>query len=194
MSTNFRTARAAIFAIVCVTLATVGHAVAGETSVAPWAFVVGLGGTTLFAWVLAGAERSLVTIMGGMLGGQFVLHSLFMSARPGPAMDHATGRVVGAMPVHQGHGGLAMTLAHAGAAVISAWWLRRGERAVWRLARRTVAPVRALLALLASRPVTVPAVPVLARTPEKARRPARTALLRHSVIRRGPPPVSTVVA
>lgn len=198
MSTQpvLRSTRAAIFAAVCVSLAAAGHALAAHTAVATWPVAVGFAMVYGVAWTLGGAERSLVTIMGGLLGGQFVLHSLFMSATSGmsgtvgPGMDHS-------VSVAHGHPGgwSAMTLAHVAAAVISAWWLRRGERAAWRLARwaATAAsrPVRMLLALLGSRPQPALAAPVSSRTAAPSRAP-RNRLLRHVVVRRGPPFTSTV--
>lgn len=197
MSTQpaLRSSRAAIFAAVCLTLATAGHAIAAQTAVSVWATGVGFAAVYAVAWTLTGAERSLATIMGGLLAGQFVLHSLFMAATAPAghtsAMDHATGHVT---MTAGGHGGAVMTLAHGAAAVVSAWWLRRGERAVWALARRATAlasrPVRMLLALLEYRsPVAAQAhVPGRTSAPSSGPRPR---LLRHAVVRRGPPSGST---
>jgi hypothetical protein len=58
------------------------------------------------AWALTGTERSLATILGGLLGGQFMLHSLFMSAaaRPGGdggAVMHLTTAAVGPFARHE---------------------------------------------------------------------------------------------
>lgn len=201
MSTQpvLRSTRAAIFAAVCVSLAAAGHSLAAHTAVASWTVTVGFAMVYVVAWTLGGAERSLATIMGGLLGGQFVLHSLFMSATPGmsgmsgaagPGMDHGAA----VAPGHAG-GWSTMTLAHVAAAVISAWWLRRGERAAWRLARwaATAASrrVRTLLALLGARSQPALAAPVSSRTAAPSRAP-RDRLLRHAVVRRGPPFTSTL--
>ncbi|MFV2172648.1 hypothetical protein ACFHW2_13670 [Actinomadura sp. LOL_016] len=199
----FRAARAVVFATVCVTLATAGHALAAREAVPGWAVVTGFGGVLAVTLLLAGHERSLPTIAGGLLGGQFALHALFAKATwtAGAAMrEHAA---------HAGHtaqaaapdgsifaGGCGMTLAHAVAALLAACWLRRGERAAWSLARRIAAaadrPVRMLLALLAAEPAApaprAPVVPVAGAVP-----PARRAL-RHQVVRRGPPVRSSAPA
>lgn len=192
-----RTTRATVFAAVCVMLAAAGHAAAGETATL-WGMGLGFAGVLAVAWVLTGAERSLATIGGGLLGGQFVLHSLFVSLTPRPggggaAMHHA---MAASPSAGSGHGGAAMTLAHVVAAVVAAWWLRRGERAVWALARRAATlasrPFRALLSLLNPAAVAAPAAPVRLRTSFAWVRPGRSPL-RHSVIRRGPPSCSTVL-
>ena len=184
----FRMTRATVFAAVCVTLAAAGHAAAGHTMIAPWTIVAGFGGALVVSWALAGTERSLATIAGGLLGGQFALHTLFVAgmAEPGSSMGHQ-GMVSG--PVQDGHGGLAMTLAHSGAALICAWWLRRGERLAWALTRRAALlaawPLRALATTLARWPVL--AGPVRVLIPAVGQRRPRSPLLEHSVIRRGPP-------
>ena len=96
-----------------------------------------------------------------------------------------------------------MLLGHLAAAVVAGWWLRRGEAAGWRLARVTVqlaetlarthsAPLRTLLALagallrglLGTRTDRTPAGTAGDAAPWRL---PRTALLRHQVVRRGPP-------
>ncbi|PYC76120.1 hypothetical protein C7C46_23175 [Streptomyces tateyamensis] len=96
----------------------------------------------------------------------------------------------------------AMLAGHLLAALVAGWWLRRGEAAVWRLVRlsgraaarelRTLAaPLHRALALVAAvlRGLLAPAEqagPVRRR--ERGERWLPTALiLRHSVVRRGPP-------
>lgn len=193
----FRTARAVVFATVCVALATLGHDLASHEPVPGWAVLAGFGAALAVAVALAGHERSLPTIMGGLLGGQFALHTLFASATEG--MRHCdTGAQAGhaaAMPAMHGSG-TSMTAAHVAAAVVAAWWLRRGERAAWSLARRLASaadrPIRLLLALLliepVERPARTPVVPVAAGVIATGR------ALRHQVVRRGPPPRSRALA
>ncbi|MGI5324250.1 hypothetical protein [Actinomadura nitritigenes] len=206
-----RTARAVVFATVCVALATLGHDLASHDPVPGWAVLAGFGGALAVALALAGHERSLPTIMGGLLGGQFALHTLFASATEG-MRDCGTAAHAGHAAAHAGqaaahaghaaatpamHGsGTSMTVAHVAAAVVAAWWLRRGERAAWSLARRLASaadrPIRLLLALLliepAERPVRTPVVPVAAGAIATGR------ALRHQVVRRGPPPRSRALA
>ncbi|WP_406200895.1 hypothetical protein OH807_20505 [Kitasatospora sp. NBC_01560] len=91
-----------------------------------------------------------------------------------------------------------MLAGHLAAALVAGWWLRRGEAALWRLLRITASaarerwatPLRTVLALAAA------LLRGLLGTPGPARRfGARGgesplpggALLRHSVVRRGPP-------
>ncbi|TMQ96178.1 hypothetical protein ETD83_21660 [Actinomadura soli] len=222
---GFRTARAVVFATVCVTLATAGHVLASGTAIPVWAVLTGFGAVLGVTLMLAGHERSLATILGGLLGGQFALHALFTGAAdpinpPAAALQdpalraaalhqagmHQTAVPDAAMagsdilvPVAHAAGGTTMTLAHTVAALIAAWWLRRGERAAWSLARRVAGAadrpirlVRLLVALLAVEPATAP--------PWIPAAPATTALmsvgraLRHQVVRRGPPPRSRALA
>jgi hypothetical protein len=200
----FRTARAVVFATVCVTLATLGHDLASHEPVPGWAVLAGFGAVLAVTLALAGHERSLPTIMGGLLGGQFALHTLFARATEG--MRHCDGAAqAGHAAAQAGHAaaapamhgsGTSMTVAHIAAAVVAAWWLRRGERAAWSLARRLASaadrPIRLLLALLliepAERPVRTPVVPVAAGVLATGR------ALRHQVVRRGPPPRSRALA
>jgi hypothetical protein len=192
-----------MFATVCTLLAIAGHTAAGRAAVAPRATVVGFVALYLMAWVLTSTERSLATILGGLLGGQFVLHALFAAAGArAAAMVEAShsmrpGMVPGAMtarPVDDTlAGGPAMTIAHVIAALVAAWWLRRGERAAWLLARRTAAlaayPLRALRSLVALADLAAPATASAPDRPAETSRLIRpmTLMLRGAVTRRGPP-------
>lgn len=189
----FRLGRAVVFTTVCLTLATIGHSLTSPAAVPGWAIIVGFAGLLVVAGVLAGHERSLATIMGGLLGGQFVLHSLFANASA-PVEHHVQTDM--AAPAHGS--GPGMTLAHVVAAVISAWWLRRGERTAWALTRRLAAqvgrPVRDLLAVLlaAAEPVAPPVRTPMRRAPVPIGPTGR--VLRHEVVRRGPPHRSRALA
>ncbi|CND45338.1 Uncharacterised protein [Mycobacterium tuberculosis] len=225
----FRTARAVVFATACVALAVLGHVLAGGAAVPGWAGMAGFGAVLGVTLMLAGHERSLATILGGLLGGQFALHTLFTAAAPHPApampampgmpgmsamAHHATGMYAPAMhapavhaamsggtdavaaPAAHDASGLVMTLAHCVAALVAAWWLRRGERAAWTMARRVAAaadrPVRLLLVLLAIEPAASPRpVPVVPATAAVA---AIGRVLRHQVVERAPPPRSRALA
>jgi hypothetical protein len=174
----FRLSRAVVFAAVCTALAVIGHTTASHGHVPAAAVAAGLAGLTVVGAVLAGTERSLGTILAGLLGGQFVLHVLFTAAQHGQHLAHQPA-------VLASHGTRAMTLAHVTAAAVSAWWLRRGERAVWRLARKVAAtavrPWRALLTSPAPLPARYrhPIADTVTGPPEH--------LLRHILTRRGPP-------
>ncbi|HEU5161158.1 MAG TPA: hypothetical protein VFU43_29450 [Streptosporangiaceae bacterium] len=208
-SAPIRPARAAMFATACTALAVGGHVAAGRDTVAIRAVVAGFAILYLVAWVLTGTERSLATIVGGLLGGQFLLHALFAAASTSAAPAGALVRAHAMRPLppsgaaaagsatlaaETGGGGLAMTIAHVAAALVAAWWLRRGERAAWTLARRTAAlaayPLRALRSLVALVDAALSPDSLLAPAgPYDTARPHRPASVpaRGPVTRRGPP-------
>ncbi|WP_033324199.1 hypothetical protein [Actinomadura atramentaria] len=192
-----RAARAVVFATVCVALAASGHAAAGGDAPPLRALTTGFGGALLLALALAGRERSLPTIAGVLVGGQYALHCVFSGAAAGGMLGHHPAPV--AAPVPMDHDTRpSMTLAHLAAALVSAWWLRRGERAVWGLARRAAGAARParLLGVLAavleaiSARLAPPPSPwaVLDVLPPRA-----VSELRHDVVRRGPPAVSVAL-
>ncbi|MDH6577833.1 hypothetical protein [Kitasatospora sp. MAP5-34] len=101
----------------------------------------------------------------------------------------------------------AMLGAHLAATLLAGWWLRRGEAAVWRLVRGTAdaasaaahayaAPLRAVLALFAAVEGGLgharPAPTRQHAWPGGYWRLPSPVLLRHSVIRRGPPAAPAV--
>jgi hypothetical protein len=199
-----RPARAAMFATVCTVLAVAGHVVAGRATAAPRAMVVGFAALYLVAWVLTGTERSLATIGGGLLGGQFMLHALFAAAAPAavPAAEvggHSMRSMPATGPGDGADGGLTMTIAHIIAALVAAWWLRRGERAAWTLARHTAAlaayslrALRSPVALVDAASLDAPLVPGGPYDTAPQIRPT-SAMLRGPVTRRGPPFGSTAL-
>jgi hypothetical protein len=166
-----RLTRASAFSAVCVALACLGHLTASGEPMSPWAVCVGFLAVLGVANLLTAHERSLPTIAGGLVGGQFALHTLFVTSQchPHPVVVHGSGSRPG------------MSAAHLLAAVAAAWWLRRGERAVWTLARR--AWIRPLV-LSDGRRTAVEPVRVVSGT--TAAPPAVT-LLRYVHVRRGPP-------
>jgi hypothetical protein len=175
----YRAARAVVFATVCLGLAITGHIMASRATVPPAAAAGGLAVMTAVGATLTGTERSLLTIFTGLLGGQFVLHALFAAAQNGQHLAHGTA-------MSPSPGGTTMTLAHVAAAAVSAWWLRRGERAVWRLTRRIAAAVLRPAGALLSSPLPLSAGARLWAVPAGTVEP-HSDLLRHVVIRRGPP-------
>jgi hypothetical protein len=182
----YRAARAVVFATVCVGLAITGHMMASGAAVPPAAVVGGLTVMVTVGVALGGTERSLPTILASLLGGQFVLHALFAAAQHGQHLAHG-----GTAPSSSGGG--TMTLAHVVAAVVSAWWLRRGERAAWALARRVAAAVVRPARALRPSPPPRPPAPRLWTVPARPVAP-RSGLLRHVVVRRGPPSAPAALA
>jgi hypothetical protein len=197
-----RLGRAGVFSAVCVALAATGHGVVSGAPVAPWALIAGFAGIMALSVTLAGHERAFPTILGGLLGGQFMLHVLFSATGPetlAPAPIPVPGAVhadhhLTVLVAH--HPRLSMILSHYIAALLAALWLRRGERAVWTLTRQVAAlagrPARALLTAAARTtsiigPVRVPV------TATVTVRPAGR-MLRHALLRRGPPLRSTALS
>ncbi|MFI8237527.1 hypothetical protein ACIF83_09755 [Streptomyces sp. NPDC085866] len=190
-----RSLRAAVFAAVCVLLAAAGHGLAMGDMPPLWADAAAFLGVFALGWTLGGRERSLPGIGAAMLLTQAGLHVAFDAAHRSGGADRAHAMHMASMP---GHSMVAMhahstphattahaTLAHLLAALVAAWWLRRGEAALWALLRRAVAFVPGLVAWWRDAPLPAPAgrIPSLPAGPEPPRRPT----LRHAVSRRGPP-------
>jgi hypothetical protein len=186
-----RLARATMFAAVCVTLTLLAHVSASREPVPAWAVGVAAVAVVAVAAMLAGHERSLATILGALLGGQFCLHVMFAAVQPDAVhLEHADAAASTALSAQVGMGqsGAGMILAHVATAAVSAWWLRRGEQAAWSLARHLAAlavfPLRRILALFGVRPVCGP---VRIRPHERRVPRPECAVLRHTVVLRGPP-------
>lgn len=200
-----RSARSVLFAAVCVGLATAGHSAVAQEGISLWVAGAGFTGVLLITRMLAGVERSMATILGCLLGAQYALHSLFTATArhaahtaaacapgAGTHAHHTPHLLAGTHTPHR----LTMTAAHVAAAVIAAWWLRRGERAVWGLARRVAAVAAARLRTLFS--LLSPGSPAYGSRPGTAGRhepvwPGGSAL-RHTMAGRAPPAVSTAPA
>src|SRR3954470_7947553 len=112
----YRAARAVVLATVCTALAIPGHVMPSHATVPTAAAAGGLAAMIVVGIALGGTERSLATLVGLLLGGQFVLHAMFAAAQYGQSLGHGGGMAASA-------GGTAMTVAHVGAAALSAWWL-----------------------------------------------------------------------
>ncbi|MGW0706484.1 hypothetical protein ACWD4G_11080 [Streptomyces sp. NPDC002643] len=74
---DLRVLRAAVFAAACVVLAGAGHALASCATIPLWSLGAGFVGVFAVAAVLAGRERSLLSIAALLAVGQTVLHTLF---------------------------------------------------------------------------------------------------------------------
>lgn len=208
-----RAVRTAVFAVVCVTTAALGHALMSARPLPWWALGAAFGVTGAVAWWLAGRERGAPAVIGATVVAQLGLHSLFGLAQAstptvmrgvhGAAhmadMAHLSavssglgpgaGMGIGQMELaRSGHGSLGMFLAHAVAALVCGVWLWRGETAACRLARSVAAVLFAPLLLVLTALVltgrTLPARPVA-----DGGRPVRLrgVRLQYTVSRRGPP-------
>ncbi|MBB4932224.1 hypothetical protein F4561_003044 [Lipingzhangella halophila] len=139
--TLFRLPRASVFAAVCVSVSLGGHAAASNSpvpvpgAVAGFLLVLGVG------WVAASRERGYGAILAWLLWAQLALHLIFhqtqarLSGAPSAA---GTGHLAGHPPAAgagSGDESFSMLLAHLVAALVGAWWLRRGEAAAFALAR-----------------------------------------------------------
>ncbi|HUR04615.1 MAG TPA: MFS transporter [Nonomuraea sp.] len=166
-----RLARAIVFAVVCAAVSAAGHAFAGGGAVAPGVMVAGGLGALILAYVLSGRERGPEVVFGATVGTQASLHKLFELTAPGTG--HA-------------HFAVGMALVHLTIAVLTGWWLHRGESAFWLMLRLAGRPRLAL-------PRPFRAIPAIAQAPVRpgpARAPLRpsiTVRIATAEPRRGPP-------
>lgn len=173
-----RFARAVVFSAVCVALSAFGHMLANGGAPALWTVVTGWVAVMAVATAAAGRERSPRTIRLTLIGAQFALHRLFdLGAPPVPASHHVA---------HSLTADAGMLLAHLTAALITAWWLARGEDLLWSVLRRLGSAVARLLPRPAA-PVPPPVGGHATALPFPPAAPRRGVYLRHALVRRGPP-------
>ncbi|MFI6562421.1 hypothetical protein [Streptomyces sp. NPDC050534] len=214
-----RTLRAAVFAVVCVLLAALGHVMMSGTDVPAWALAAGLAVTGGAGWCLADRERGLPLIVTVVVAAQAALHSAFSLARSAtggtdsmdamssmgsmtsmPSMP--TGQMnmegmEGMDPVHHagqftgGASSFGMLAAHLLAALLCGLWLAHGERAAFRILRALAGWLTAPLRLLLATPDTPDRPRIRARRRRSERAPRL--LLVHAITSRGPPPGTAVV-
>ncbi|WP_204164081.1 hypothetical protein [Streptomyces sp. CS090A] len=203
--TALRLARTALFAVVCVAVSGLGHALmsGGPLPLPPLLAV--LVPVAAAGWLLARRPRNAPVTVSAHVLGQLGLHAYFTAYATGGA-HHAHG----AMP-HATHVGSAgdvshrmellaafdasvfttgMAASHAVAGLICGWWLWRGEVAFARLGRclayfvRT--PLRTAWRLWSATPLDgVP--PPRPRTRRRPGRRLQDLLALHAISRRGPP-------
>ena len=156
--------RAAMFTAVCLGLGVAAHRAMSQVAIPPWAIVLGGIGVYTPARLSTRRERGLleITLLMGVL--QIALHLLFACAQnaaatpmqmsmPGMSMPAGTSMSMSGMATPSAGTGMRMSagmlIGHVLAALVCAWWLRRGEAAVHALVRgaahwiveRFVAPV-----------------------------------------------------
>ncbi|MFI6292621.1 MFS transporter [Nonomuraea sp. NPDC050790] len=171
---SLRLIRAAVFGTACVVVSAGGHLLAGGGAIAPWALALGAAASLALALALGGRERTREGVLAATAGTQMLLHLLFAQA---------SAHVV--MPDH-GHPRAGMVVAHFTVALLTGWWLHRGESAVWTLLRLWACAPPRPPRLLAAVPAPMPS-PVRPAVPEGEPEPRGRRELAAVVHRRGPP-------
>jgi hypothetical protein len=144
-SSVLRLGRAVVFATVCGAVSAGGHALAGGGLVPFGVCLAGVLAALGLAYLIDGHERGPAAVLAATTGTQLVLHQLFERLSP----------AAGASPGH-GHPAPGMALVHLTVAALTAWWLHRGERALWLMIRLYAGPPP-LIRLLAAAPAEVTA-------------------------------------
>ncbi|CAL9617181.1 hypothetical protein SUDANB121_05781 [Nocardiopsis dassonvillei] len=179
-----RPLRAGVFTLVCASLSAHGHALGSGHDVPLPGLLPGMAVVFAMAWAAAHRRQGWAALTGRMLWGQLALHVTFSYAgsfgasHTAPHPDQVVADA--AMPAW------AMIGMHVLSALVSAWWLHRGEAALFAFLRFMALALLPLLLALGALPA--PRGPVVPRL-RSADAPARIRLpyLRHSLILRGPP-------
>ncbi|WP_328806911.1 hypothetical protein [Nocardiopsis coralli] len=180
-----RLLRAGVFTLVCANLSAHGHALSSGHDVPFPGLALGMLVVLVTSWAAAGHRHGLGSLIAWTAWGQLALHvTLSWSQSLGGAHAHTADALTHTEP----HAGTMFAL-HGAAAVVSAWWLHRGERALAAFLRRMARRIPPLLLLLA---VPAPGRPRPAglRTPRSADRPRRPHVGWSRLVR-GPPDVAT---
>jgi len=207
--TALRLARTALFAVVCVAVSGLGHALMSDGPLPLLPLLAVLLPVTGAGWWLARRERNAPVSVSAHVLGQLGLHAYFTASATGGAHHRH-----GSMP-HASHASPAgdashamelpmellaafdasvftthMAAAHAVAGLICGWWLWRGEVALARLGRCLAffvrAPLRTAWRLWSATPPTA-GRPVRRRTRRRPGRRPQDLLALHAISRRGPP-------
>lgn len=214
--TALRLGRTALFAVVCVAVSGLGHALMSGAPLPLLAQAAAVLPVCGAGWWLAARERSAPATVAAHGVGQLGLHAFFAAAGswlPSASGAHhrgAPGHLPGAMnhaahPVPLGSSSdlmgllaafdasvftVGMAAAHAIAGLLCGWWLWRGEVALARLGRCLALSVRTPLRrawLLWSATPPEPVPPARRRTRRRPGRRPGALLALHAISRRGPP-------
>ncbi len=132
-SAVLRLARAVVFATVCGAVSAGGHALAGGAPVPFGVYLAGVLAALGLAYLIDGRERGPAAVLAATVSTQMVLHQIFDRLAPGDP----------AAPGHA-HPQAGMALIHLTVAALTAWWLHRGESALWLMIRLYGAPLPAV--------------------------------------------------
>ncbi|WP_122191556.1 hypothetical protein [Nocardia stercoris] len=177
-----RVVRAAIFAVVAVTLSAAGHGHVTGHGLPVSVLLLTCTGTAAVTWAFIDRQRGALFIVGALAAMQPVLHVWF--------------GLVPAAGAHAEHGGgtaaewptVSMLAAHALAAVLCGLWLWAGERALFTLLRALYTRIFLPLLLVYTHPCVPDPAPFARTDLARVANPTQT-LLRHAVARRGPPAI-----
>lgn len=179
-----RPLRAGVFTLVCASLSAHGHALGSGHDVPLPGLLPGMAVVFAMAWAVAKRPQGWAALTGWMLWGQFALHVTFSYVgsfgTSHTAHPDQVAAAAAAVPAWT------MIGMHVLAALASAWWLSRGEAALFAFLRFMALALLPLLLVPGVLPV--PHGPAAPRA-RGADAPARVRLpyLRHTLILRGPP-------
>ncbi|MFD0887764.1 hypothetical protein ACFQ08_24755, partial [Streptosporangium algeriense] len=149
-----------------------------------------MGGVLLLvpvALALTGRERTFGAILPATGLSQIILHALLSHGEARAATPHHTTGMPPGQLDHMATSALGMPLMHLASVVVTSVWLRWAEENLCALARQLAGHVlRRLLVLLILTPPR-PYGPVTAPVAEEIGAPRARTLLRHALVRRGPP-------
>ena len=162
-ATGWRLLRAAGFVLVAAVLGVAGHLQVSATAVSPWLLVAVSLPVAFVGWRLSAGEPGTGTLGGCVVGVQLGLHLVLTLSAPTAGISPAAAAGMTGMHSMAGAsaiGGMGlgpMAAAHLCSAALAAWWIRRGERALFTTVRAGVA-VRRLAAAFWFRLAAQPAV------------------------------------
>ncbi|WP_026123003.1 hypothetical protein [Nocardiopsis halotolerans] len=179
-----RPLRAGVFTLVCASVSAHGHALSSGHDVPLVGLLLGSVAVLGAAWTAAGRRPGPLTLAAWMLWGQLALHVAFSYAQNA---GHQHAADAAGTITHSALSGWRMIAMHVLAALVSAWWLHRGENALFAFLRFMALTLLPLLLFLGWAPA--PPVRAAVHGPRGDERvPAPLPYLRHTRILRGPPP------
>ncbi|WP_327583952.1 hypothetical protein OHA25_50410 [Nonomuraea sp. NBC_00507] len=166
--------RSAVFAAVCVLVSAALHGFAGGEPVRPGTLLGAMALAWTGAFLLGGRQRGMDVLLGACFATQYGMHHMFSAGAPVPPHEHGTG--------------LGMLLVHAMTALLSAWWLERGESALAVLLHLAIASIgRWWCALLVLAAGLIEGGLHGRRPPRDGHVPFPQSLFAAAISRRGPP-------